>query len=228
MSIPLHRAPNDVKKIIFILALLTAVVLLFYPYLDDSDKSVPLTGLPWQIEVLPDGTTQVFGLQIGKSRLLDAMGILGEDMDVAIVAANEEVGNLEMYYGHYRAGLLSGKLLLQTSSDEENIKNWREHAKKAEHMASGQAKKYKLSADDLTLALKEVITGVTFIPAVNLDDEIIRARFGEPEMRVEIDGAIHYQYPAKGLDIAVFEKAKEVIQYVAPRDFKSIEGANKP
>ena len=215
------------KKIIFILALLTAVVLLFYPYLDDSDKSVPLTGLPWQIEVLPDGTTQVFGLQIGKSRLLDAMGILGEDMDVAIVAANEEVGNLEMYYGHYRAGLLSGKLLLQTSSDEENIKNWREHAKKAEHMASGQAKKYKLSADDLTLALKEVITGVTFIPAINLDHEIIVARFGEPFLRIDMDDAVHYQYPEKGLDIAVFEESKEIIQYVSPRDFIHMEGVVK-
>lgn len=215
------------KKIIVVLAILVALVLLFYPYLEDSDKSVPLTGLPWQIEILPDGSTQVFGLHLGKSSLLDALGILGEDMDIAIVAANDEAGNLEMYYGHYRAGLLSGKLLLQTSSSEQNIKNWREQAEKAEHMASGQAKKYRLSADDLTLALKEVITGVTFIPAVNLDDEIIVARFGEPFLRIDMGDAVHYQYPEKGLDIAVFEKAKEIIQYVPPRDFIYMEGVIK-
>ena len=94
-------------------------------------------------------------------------------------------------------------------------------------MASGQVKKYKLSAGDLTLALQEVITGITFIPAVNLDDEIIVARFGEPVSRINMDDAVHYQYPEKGLDIAVFEKAKEIIQYVSPRDFINMEGVIK-
>lgn len=214
-------------KKFFLLFSLLAAVLLFYPYLDDSDKSVALTGLPWQIEVLPGASIKVFGLHIGHSQLSDAVLVLGEDMDVAIVAANHEVGNLEMYYGHYRAGLLSGKLLLQTTSSEPKIKDWRERAAKAEHMASGQAKKFRLSADDLKLALDEVITGITFIPAVNLDEETIVARFGQPVERIELDGAVHFLYPEKGLDIAMFAKAKEVIQYVSPQQwsnyFKSIE-----
>ena len=214
-------------KKFFLAFILLAAVLLFYPYLNDSDKPVTLTGLPWQIEVLPDASTQVFGLHIGVSHLSDAVAVLGEDMDVAIVAANEEVGNLEMYYGHYRAGLLSGKLLLQITTSEQNIKDWRERAVKSEHMASGQAKKYRLSAEDLKLALDEVITGITFIPAVNLDEDIIVARFGEPDERVELDGALHFLYPEKGLDIAMFVEAKEVIQYVSPKQwpnyFKSVK-----
>ncbi|MDH5711882.1 MAG: hypothetical protein OEZ15_09495 [Gammaproteobacteria bacterium] len=214
------------KKLIIPFVLLAAV-LMFYPYLDDSDTHAPLTGLPWQIELLPDGATRVFGLTLSRSSLANALAVLGQDMELALVAAADEVGNLEMYYGNYRAGLLSGKLVLQTSSSEDNLRRWRDNAVRFEHMASGQAKKYLLAEDDLPQVLQEVITGITFIPAVNLNDEIIVARFGEPVERVQIDSAIHYLYPAKGIDIAVFDEAKEVIQYVAPSEFKFIKIGSK-
>jgi len=111
-------------KIFFILFALLAVLLAAYPFLDQSEKTETLTGLPWQIEIQADGSTQVFGLHIGKSRLSDAIEILGGDMDLAIIAATDadESGNLEMYYGHYKAGLLSGKLVLQTHASEQDIK----------------------------------------------------------------------------------------------------------
>ena len=124
-----------------------------------------------------------------------------------------------MYYGHYKAGLLSGKLVLQTRASEADIKNWRGNSVKSEYMATGLAKKYFLAADDLPRALDETVTGLTFIPAVNLDDAVIRARFGEPEQLLNVAGVAHYLYPEKGLDIALQESSKEVLQYVAPRDF---------
>ena len=101
-------------KVFFAFCALLAVVLAIFPFLNQSENAEPLTGLPWQIDVLEDGSTRVFGLQIGVSTLSDAIDVLGGDMDLAIIAATDEVGSLEMYYGHYRAGLLSGKLVLQT------------------------------------------------------------------------------------------------------------------
>lgn len=206
-------------KIFFALFFLLAIILAAYPFLDSSEKTEALTGLPWQIEIQGDGSTQVFGIVIGNSRLADVIEILGRDMEVAIIAASEEAGNLEMYYGHYKAGLLSGKLVLQTRASESDIKNWRDNAVKSEYMASGLAKKYFLSAGDLAQALDETVTGLTFIPAVNLDDAVIRARFGEPEQLVNVAGVTHYLYPEKGLDIALHEDSKEVMQYVEPAEF---------
>jgi len=184
-------------KIFFTLFALLAVVLAAYPFINQSEKTETLTGLPWQIEILADGSTQVFGLHIGTSRLADAVEKLGSDMDLAIISATdaEEVGSLEMYYGHYRAGLLSGKLVLQTDISEQTIKRWRDNAPRSEYMASGLAKKYMLSPDDLVQVLDEVIVGLTFIPAVNLDEEVILARF---------------------------EKSKEVLQYVKPANFSQL------
>ena len=206
-------------KIFFSIFVLLAVVLAVYPFLDESENSATVTGLPWQIEIMPDGSTQVFGLHIGVSRLSDAYSMLGSDMELAIVAASDELGNLEMYYGHYQAGLLSGKLVLQTSASEQKLKTWRDNAAKFEYMASGLAKKYTLSDDDVSQVLDEVITGLTFIPAVNLDEEVILARFGEPDERIQLDAVTHFLYSLKGLDVALHKDSKEVIQYVSPADF---------
>lgn len=209
-------------KIFFVLFALLAVLLAVYPFFDESENPATVTGLPWQIEIMPDGSTQVFGLHIGVSRLLDAYAMLGSDMELAIVAASDELGNLEMYYGHYQAGLLSGKLVLQTSASAQKLKTWRDNAAKFEYMASGLAKKYTLSDDDVSQVLDEVITGLTFIPGVNLDEKVILARFGEPNNRIQLDGVTHFLYTAKGLDVALYENAKEVMQYVSPDDFQQL------
>ncbi len=186
------------------------------PFLNPSENKAPLKNLPWQIEIQPDGSTQVFGLYIGTSRLSDALDILGDDSELAIIAASDEVGRLEMYYGHFKAGVIFGKLILSTKASENNLKYWRDNAIKSDYVATGRAKKYSLSAADLPQILDEVITSLTFIPAVNLDEEIILKRFGEPEERIQSDNAIHFLYPDKGLDITLHDDAKEVLQYVVP------------
>jgi len=209
-------------KIFFALFFLLAALLAVYPFLDQSKSTETLTGLPWQIEILSDGSTQVFGLHIGASRLSDAIKILGNDMDLAVIAATDEPGNLEMYYGHYKAGLLSGKLVLQTRAKKQDIKRWRDNSPKFEYMASGLAKKYILLENDLPQILDQRIVSLTFIPAVNLDEEVILDRFGEPHQRIQSAGVSHYLYPAKGLDIALHEKSKEVLQYVPPDEFQQL------
>ena len=206
-------------KRFFIVFALIAVVLAVYPFLNPSDHPQKLSGLPWQIEILPDGHSRVFGITIGQSRLSDALQSLGGDMQLAIVAATDEGGSLEMYYGHYKAGLLSGKLVLQTQAGADAIRRWRENSPKSEYMATGMAKKYLINDTDATAVLNEVITGITFIPAVNLDEDVILARFGTPAERIEREGVTHFLYPDKGLHIALSDRDKEVLQYVAPGDF---------
>ncbi len=211
-------------KIFFAIFALLAIMLAVYPFLGDEQQGGSVTGLPWQIDILDDGSTQVFGLNIGVSRLADASAVLGDDMELAIIASTdiEEVGSLEMYYGHYRAGLLSGKLILRTSTTEDRLMQWRDNAEKSDYMSSGYAKKYTLSVSDKPQVLQETVSGITFIPAVNLDEETVLARFGEPAERIELPGTTHYLYPQKGLDIAVHENSKEVMQYVSPKRFESL------
>lgn len=202
--------------------LLITVVLAIYPFLGKDEKSVGVTGLPWQIVVLPEGSTKVFGLVPGQTTLGQAAARLGEDMELAVMVAKGEAGSLEMYYSQYRAGLLSAKLVLGADVDVETLKLMRENAAKKEPLKSG-ARKYVLNQEDHETAFAAVIQTIAYIPAVDLEHDIIIQRFGEPEEVIQMGTqTVHYLYPSKGLDVFLSEQGKEVLQYVEPSDFKRL------
>ena len=202
--------------------LIITLVLAIYPFIGKDKQSGGVTGLPWQIEVLPDGSTRVFGVTLGQTTLGEAAAHLGDDMELAIMVAKGEAGSLEMYYGRYRAGLMSAKLVLAVELDEETVSAMLENAVGQEVLKTG-VRKYALSEQDQSRAFNAVIKSIAFIPTVNLDDDIIRKRFGEAdEVIPKNNGVSHYLYPDKGLDVILSEEGKEVLQYVAPAEFNRL------
>lgn len=201
--------------------LIIILVLAIYPFLGKDEKPVGVVGLPWQIEMLPNGSTRVFGLVPGQSTLGQAVARLGEDMELAVMAAAGEIGSLEMYYDQHRTGLLSAKLVLGADIDVDSLRAMRDNAPSKKVMKSG-ARKYVLNRDDHEKALKAVIQSVAYIPAVHLDHDTIVERFGEPVEVIRENQAAHYLYPAKGLDVVLNDDGKEVLQYVSPSDFSRL------
>jgi hypothetical protein len=199
--------------------LLITLVLAIYPFIGMDRESDGVTGLPWQIELTADGATRVFGLVPGQTTLGEAEAQLGKDMELAIMVAEGEAGSLEMYYGNYRAGLMSARLVLAAELDSDVIESMRRNAAETELLNSG-ARKYVLSSEDHARAFEAVISSIACIPAVNLDHDIINKRFGEPDRIIQTsEGITHYLYPKKGLDVILSEKGREVLQYVAPDEF---------
>jgi hypothetical protein len=84
-------------------------------------------------------------------------------------------------------------------------------------------RKIGLSNRDLAMLAEKPIASITYIPTTNLEKETIAARFGKPEEELPVDAeTTFWLYPGKGLAIAVNKKGREVMQYVAPRDFDRI------
>jgi hypothetical protein len=135
--------------------------------------------------------------------------------------AQGEQGSLEMYYGQYRAGLLSAKLILGADVDADTIALMRENAAERKVLETG-ARKYLLDRNDHAKAFSAVIETIACVPAVNLDHEIIIKRFGETDEVIQKGGVTHYLYPDKGLDVILNEDGKEVLQYVAPAEFSRL------
>ena len=202
--------------------LLIILVLAFYPFVFQDDTKQTIKGLPWQVEVLPDGSSKVFGLVLDKSTLGDAVEALGTDLELAVIASGDEAGNLEMYFPNYRAGLLGGKLILAAARDDTSTMAYRINAVKTEILKTG-SRKYVLSQEDHEKAYQSVISNIAFIPAVNLDHDTIIKRFGQPDAIVHETELVHYLYADKGLDIALSEEGKEVLQYVSPRLFSRLK-----
>ncbi len=177
-------------------------------------------GLPWQIEPLPDGRSRVFGVTLGRDTLGDARERLGDDMTLAIIASpGQDDDALEMFYSHYTAGVFSGRLVLAAQLPPETLAQLKARALRAEYTDTG-ARKFIPAPGDLPTALRAPVTGITFIPVVSIDEAAAVARFGPPAEVLHIDERItHLLYPAKGLDLVIDRKGREVLQYVAPRDF---------
>ena len=199
--------------------LLLVVVLAVAGYLgmqpDAPVNDAPITGLPWQIEPLPDGYTRVFGITPGVTTLRAAVQQLGDDMDLAIIAAPDEAGSLEPYYGHYSAGPVTGRLILVLDVPPGQLDEWRGRSQ-----GDSGTRRYLLHPDDLALAWQLPVRGITFSPSLDLDADIIQSRFGTPESVVEINTQqAHWLYPDRGLDVVLDAKGKEVLQYLAPREF---------
>lgn len=194
----------------------------------DSDR--PVEGLPWQIETLPDGNSRVFGLTLGSSTLADAQNRLGGEMKVAIVAAPGEPGTLEAYLEDVTAGAVTGKMVLTADIAPETLAGMRSRAEKSEYMQSS-TKKSTLAAEDLPQAQQAPIAAIAFVPSINLDEQIILQRFGQPAERIRSSANTeHFLYPARGLDLHLDSEAKELLQYVPPRHFARLRDplVNKP
>lgn len=202
---------------LFLVFAIIAVSALFR--IGDKPAVQTVEGLPWQIEILPNGDTKVFGLIPARSTLDDARARFGLDMEIAVIAAPGEPGSLEAYSGNIMAGVITGKIILSAAADTETVARLRQRAIKTEYMDSS-TKKFILHRDDLARAWRIPIAGITFIPSVSLDEQTALARFGVPNERIRMDERVeHFLYPDKGLALALDSKGKEVLQYVAPREF---------
>ena len=179
----------------------------------------PNVNLPWQIAVDGQGGSTVFGLRPGSSTLADLKKRLGDDLEVAIVAAPGEVGALEGYYSQLRLGFVQARMIVTVDVPTATVAEMRERAPKAKYMES-TTMKISLHPDDLARIEQRPIRAISVIPAVNLNEETVVERFGPPAERLPVsDKRVHLLYPEKGLDVTVDQEGKELLQYVAPRDF---------
>lgn len=180
----------------------------------------PNRDLPWQIDVDGQGGSQVFGLQPGRSTLADARRVLGSDLELAIVAAPGEVGAVEAFYTQVPLGFVLAKMILTVDADPAAIIAMRERALKAEPMESA-TRKIRLHPDDRAAVEALPLRAISVIPTVNLDEATLVQRFGPPAERLEAgERRVHLLYPEKGVDIMVDAEGKELLQYVAPRQFE--------
>ena len=178
---------------------------------------------PWQISVLPNGNSQVFGITFDKTTLEEAKVTLGTRYEAGLFENPDGSLSLEVFFNEVTLGGISGKFILTLKADPAQLQDFRQRAIKAKTMESG-ARRYQLARpDQLTLGAM-TISAIGYIPYVNLDEEMIIQRFGTPARKLQVvEGKQHYLYPDKGLDLLLDEDGKELLQYVAPKSFPRLQ-----
>ena len=195
---------------------IVAVSLVFFKQ-DVPRNDNPVTGLPWQIDILPGGESRVFGITLGRTTLREAMEQLGSDMELAIIAAPNETGTLEAYYSHHSSGPITGKLILLLDIETVTLSAMLDRS-----LQDGGTRRHHLHPDDLPTAWQAPVSVINFMPSFNLDEDIAQARFGTPAEIIQVDAQQkHLLYPDKGLDLILSADGKEVLQYLSPDEFSA-------
>jgi hypothetical protein len=195
--------------------------------------SVAEQGLPWQVQAEADGSSRVFGLNLGHDDLSAAEALWGRDLVLALIAVSAESGAppaLEAYVESFQAGFVSGKLVLALGADPAWLAAAWERAPRGDVNAAGTAeagvqRRRELAPDDWTTARHFPVIALSLLPSARLDEAAIVQRFGAPHERWPgAQGSLQLLYPSIGVAVALppstgeSARARSVIQYVAPRD----------
>lgn len=202
------------------MALAAAIVV---PFLALGPRGTPPAAhLPWLIEALPDGRSKVIGLTLPESTFEQARTLLGDAFDIALLVAGDGHIDLEAHLERASLGYITGRLILGLTASDAQLQAMAGRATKSEPTRSGLHRLH-LAARDVADAGQLRIRAITFAPSVDLDEKTLVDRFGDPQGRLEAGAeATHLLYPAKGLAILLDRRGKELLQYVAPRDFAAL------
>lgn len=188
-----------------------------------GERSEPAGDIyPWQVSVQADGNTRVFGITLNESRLVDAASVLDRDYKLGLFETENQPLSLEAYFSEVTLGGISGKFILTLEVSQAELTTLRARAVKRKVLESG-ARRYTMTYADNTALSQKTVTSLAYIPYINLDEDIIKSRFGEPRERIIVDQKRqHLLFPEIGLDLLLDDDGKELLQYVAPADFEKL------
>lgn len=205
-----------------IIVISTVVVILLFLLMNKktgNEKPV-VQAYPWQVSILADGSSQVFGIILGKTSLKEVDAILKGEPKMALFEAKNKM-SLEAYYKNISLGGLIGSFIFTLDTTNEQLNKIKSESSKQKR-AENNGIRYELDkpATDKTKAL--IVKNLIYVPTVQLDEKTIIMRFGEPKNKIKLktkEIGWHYLYPNKGLDLIYKEEGKEVLQYTQPEKF---------
>lgn len=207
------------KKILVVVII--PLLLWFFLADKESRHEKAIVGLyPWQVEILADGNSRVFGVVLNETSLQEVSGILKARPELALYDS-EKQAVIEAYYKNILLGGLIGSFIFTLDVPAEQLNNIKNNAVKQKRLKDHE---FKYELDKVTSEQVKIfkVKNLVYLPTVQLDEATIVKRFGQPEDKLKLknnEPGWHYLYPEKGLDLIFKEEGKEMLQYVSPKDF---------
>lgn len=188
-----------------------------------SGESTKVTDLPWQAEVLPDGTTHVFGVSVGKITFRQLAEYLKSVPELAVFETPKGVRTLEGYYGKQRLGVFEAKIVGELKSDQATIDRFVQSHTEKKPQPTGTWR-YELAEASVREANDYLVKYLMYIPVVDYTTEEIQKHFGTPKNTVKANERVTWWlYPQKGLVIMQDNEGSEVFYYSNAADYPVLE-----
>ena len=205
----------------FLSVLVFAIIALFAAQqLTDSGPPQQHAGFPWEVRVLESGHSQVFSLTLGQSTLSQAENLFREVAELTLFSSEGSEPVVEAFFEEVKIAGLKAKMVMAIDIPQVELNGMFERGVRIATLGSG-TRKVTLSSADAQSVRSSPIASITYLPAINLSAELVEKRFGLPaDKRADPSSdAVHWLYPELGVDIALSEENREVIQYVQPYNF---------
>jgi len=171
--------------------------------------------MPWQVTLMPDGNTQVFGIHLGTTTYRQAQENFHSYGKTAIFSQEGLSPSVEAFFSSLHLGGLSAKLVLNLEVAEAQIQGMMSRALEARLQNSG-AHRYELSNNDNASLILAPVTAITYIPSVRLNAEMVKYRFGDADL-IEADSINPateiWSYQDIGLTIRINDDEKTILEY---------------
>lgn len=216
------------KNFIFVSALL---VIAFIVINSSSNRQVnnyqnEIQNYPWQISIMENGKSKVFGIVLTETALQRVNQILNNQPKLAIFEQNRKI-SLEAYYKNVTRGGLIGDFIFTLDASNKQLDQLKQKSLK-QILLKNNGRRYDLGKNALQTVNKWKVKYLSYVPMVQLDEKIIIKRFGIPAKKIQSiikttesknSANWHFLYPEKGLDIIINENGKDLFQYVMPENF---------
>lgn len=211
------------KKIFLTVLSIVILSLLAALFLPGGRTPDPNPKLPWLITVDEFGELTVFGLTLEKSTLNDARKTLGDTGETVLYVKEDGKKTVEAFFERQFLSGIRSNIILTLMLSPNALEEIYQRGERINKAAEQGVKKVEMADEDTALLVDRPISHITYLPYIDLEEEVILGRFGEPEQRIpEKTGVTHWLYPEKGLDIVVNPDGKEVIQYLPPARFDEV------
>lgn len=180
------------------------------------------TNLPWQVDVLPDGASRVFGITLGKTTARALNARLRKIPQVALFVTPAGRMSLEAYYGNVSLGMFEARVDVSLAASGGLLARLAARAVGRQPTATG-AWRLQLTESDTGKALGLPIAGITYAPKVRYEKDLVLKSFGAPTARIDVGKRqVYWLYPRRGLALLRAEDGRAVLHYVTPSAFAAV------
>lgn len=197
-------------------ALVLLALLLYQGGCGRPDQLAP----PWVITPQEEGGSEIFGIVLGQTTLVEIRRQLDKPAQVALF---EEEGHytLEAYFGRISAGGLTGRLIAVADLEQEALAALAARGINRKAQRSGG---WKIELPEA--AIREVqalpVQRLSYVADISYDEATLRRLFGEPSQHLPLTmGESLWLYPAKGILLLFSEQGPESFHYLLPDRFEA-------
>jgi hypothetical protein len=186
------------------------------------DKPVENSDLPWHIGHPTADSIRVFGITLGQTSTDEAEQYFKEEAKPILFKSDSGKLSVEVFFEQVNLAGLKARIVVSIKAPDSELQAMFDRGLRVN--VTGSGKEITLTPEDAAKIFMMPISSLTYMPLVRLEVAVLTKRFGQPELRIRENksGVVHWLYPQNGLDIALGENEKPLLQYVSPGDFDKL------